>query len=46
MGNIIKIFICILCYAGIITLSNNDFASKEYWMIIIMLFIQGIAWGI
>lgn len=46
MKDIMKIIICGLCYVGILTLSNIDFASKEYWMIIVMLFIQGIVWGI
>lgn len=44
--DIIKIIICGLCYGGIFALSNIDFASKEYWMIVVMLFIQGIVWGI
>lgn len=46
MKDIIKIIICGLCYSGILILSNVNFASKEYWMIVVMLFIQGIVWGI
>lgn len=46
MKDIIKIIICGLCYGEILILSNIDFASKEYWMIVVMLFIQGVIWGV
>ena len=44
--NIIKILICGFCFAGILRIANVELASKEYWIISILLIIQAVVWGI
>ena len=46
MLKLIRVLICGLCYAGILSIANIEFASKEYWTICMLLIIQAVIWGI
>lgn len=44
--DIIRIAVSAICYIGILSLSNVIPGSGEYWIIVLLLIIQSIAWGI
>nr|DAZ81315.1 MAG TPA: hypothetical protein [Caudoviricetes sp.] len=45
MNKIIKFIICTICYAGILRIANVEIASAEYWIVVILLIIESVAWG-
>lgn len=45
MKSVIRYSVAVICYLGILSLSNVVINSGEYWAIVMLLIIQSIAWS-